>query len=99
MSTVLANPAKMIAHGAPRVIHNDEELEAYTAALFELTALKKALSRRGRSYRTANSAGGALRTEALPDSCRRPGLSGAVPQVRKLRARFKLPADVFIAKR
>jgi HTH-type transcriptional regulator/antitoxin HigA len=41
VSTVLANPAKMIAHGAPRVIHNDEELEAYTAALFELTALKK----------------------------------------------------------
>lgn len=40
MSTVLANPAKMIARGAPRVIHNDEELEAYTAALFELTALE-----------------------------------------------------------
>ena len=34
MSTVLANPAKMIARGAPRVIHNDEELAAYTAALF-----------------------------------------------------------------
>jgi HTH-type transcriptional regulator / antitoxin HigA len=27
MSTVLANPAEMIAHGAPRVIHNDAELE------------------------------------------------------------------------
>lgn len=40
MSTLLANPAKMIAHGAPRVIHNDEELEAYTAALFRLTALE-----------------------------------------------------------
>lgn len=39
MSTILANPAEMIAHGAPRVIHNDEELEAYTAALFDLTAL------------------------------------------------------------
>jgi len=39
MSIVLANPAKMIAHGAPRVIHNDEELEAYTDALFRLTAL------------------------------------------------------------
>ena len=39
MSTVLANPAKMIAHGAPRVIHNDKELEAYTDALFRLTAL------------------------------------------------------------
>jgi HTH-type transcriptional regulator/antitoxin HigA len=39
MSTVLANPAEMIAHGAPRVIHNDDELEAYTDALFQLTAL------------------------------------------------------------
>ena len=41
MSTILANPAEMIAHGAPRVIHNDAELEAYTDALFELTALEK----------------------------------------------------------
>ena len=39
MSTVLANPAEMIAHGAPRVIHNDDELETYTDALFQLTAL------------------------------------------------------------
>jgi HTH-type transcriptional regulator / antitoxin HigA len=41
MSTGLANPAKMIAQGAPRVIHNDEELAAYTEALFQLTALAK----------------------------------------------------------
>ena len=40
MSTVLANPAEMIAHGAPRVIHNDAELAAYTDALFRLTALE-----------------------------------------------------------
>jgi HTH-type transcriptional regulator / antitoxin HigA len=40
MSTVLANPAEMIAHGAPRVIHNDEELEGYTNALFQLTGLE-----------------------------------------------------------
>jgi HTH-type transcriptional regulator / antitoxin HigA len=40
MSTVLANPAKMIAKGAPHVIHNDAELEAYTEALFQLTALE-----------------------------------------------------------
>jgi HTH-type transcriptional regulator / antitoxin HigA len=39
-ATVLANPAKMIARGAPRVIHNDKELEAYTDALFKLTALE-----------------------------------------------------------
>jgi HTH-type transcriptional regulator/antitoxin HigA len=37
MSTVLANPAEMIARGAPRVIHNDDELEVYTEALFQLT--------------------------------------------------------------
>ena len=30
----------MIAKGAPRVIHNDKELEAYTDALFKLTALE-----------------------------------------------------------
>ena len=36
----LANPAKMIAKGAPRVIPNDKELEAYTDALFKLTALE-----------------------------------------------------------
>jgi HTH-type transcriptional regulator / antitoxin HigA len=30
----------MIAKGAPHVIHNDEELEAYTNALFQLTALE-----------------------------------------------------------
>jgi HTH-type transcriptional regulator/antitoxin HigA len=41
MSTALANPAQMIARGAPRVIHNDQELEAYTEALFELTALER----------------------------------------------------------
>src|SRR6202035_5896244 len=39
-TTLLANPAKMIAKGAPHVIHNDKELEAYTNALFQLTALE-----------------------------------------------------------
>jgi HTH-type transcriptional regulator / antitoxin HigA len=37
MATVLANPAKMIERGAPHVIHNDEQLEAYTKALYDLT--------------------------------------------------------------
>src|ERR1700676_1021221 len=41
MSILLAGPAKMIAKGAPHVIHNDEELGAYTNALFQLTALEK----------------------------------------------------------
>lgn len=40
MTVVLGNPAKMIAKGAPRVIHDDAELEAYTDALFQLTALE-----------------------------------------------------------
>ena len=35
-----SNPAEMIAHGAPRVIHTDEELEAYSESLFQLTALE-----------------------------------------------------------
>jgi len=39
-TTLLANPAKMIAKGAPHVIHDDQELEAYTDALFQLTALE-----------------------------------------------------------
>jgi hypothetical protein len=39
MRKLIANPAEMIAHGAPRLIHNDQELAAYTDALFELTAL------------------------------------------------------------
>jgi len=34
----MTDPAKMIAKGALHVIHNDEELEAYTEALFKLTA-------------------------------------------------------------
>ena len=38
MSTVLRNPAKMIRRGAPRLIHNDEELAEYTQGLFDLTA-------------------------------------------------------------
>jgi HTH-type transcriptional regulator / antitoxin HigA len=41
MTTLLADPAKMIAKGAPHVIHSDKELEAYTSALFQLTALEK----------------------------------------------------------
>lgn len=40
MKTVFADPAKMIAQGAPRVIHNDRELAVYTEALFQLTSLE-----------------------------------------------------------
>jgi HTH-type transcriptional regulator / antitoxin HigA len=37
MSTVLANPVDMIRQGAPHLIHSDEELAVYSAALFDLT--------------------------------------------------------------
>ncbi|MGB6690136.1 MAG: helix-turn-helix domain-containing protein [Terracidiphilus sp.] len=37
MATVLADPEKMMERGAPRVIHNEEQLQAYTKALFRLT--------------------------------------------------------------
>jgi len=37
MSAILADPVEMIRLGAPRVIRSDEELEAYTEALFCLT--------------------------------------------------------------
>lgn len=40
MKRILANPAEMIARGAPHVIHDDAELEVYTDALFQLTALE-----------------------------------------------------------
>jgi hypothetical protein len=41
---VPANPAKMMAKGAPHVIPNDddEEREAYSEALFKLTAFAEA---------------------------------------------------------
>jgi HTH-type transcriptional regulator / antitoxin HigA len=38
MNKMLANPAEMMRRGAPRLIHNDEELAKYTSALFNLTS-------------------------------------------------------------
>jgi HTH-type transcriptional regulator/antitoxin HigA len=38
MATLLANPVKMIERGAPHVIRSEEQLEAYTKALYRLTA-------------------------------------------------------------
>ena len=52
MSRTLANPTEMIRLGAPRVIHSEEDLAAYTEALFELTA--KVNSRR-KMKRQSNS--------------------------------------------
>jgi len=38
MATLLANPTKMIERGAPHLIRSEEQLAAYTKALFQLTS-------------------------------------------------------------
>jgi HTH-type transcriptional regulator/antitoxin HigA len=131
MSTVLVNPAKMIARGAPRVIHNDKELEAYTSALFELTALENPspseleavelltllIERYEQEHFSIPAADpvsvvrfliesqGLAQRDLIAqfgsESAVSMFLSGqrklTLEQVRRLSARFKLPADVFIA--
>jgi len=130
MNTILANPAKMIARGAPRIIHNDRELETYTAVLFELTVLENPspseleaielltlLVERYEQDRYPIPAADAVsvvrfliesqyltQRDLIPqfgsESAVSMFLSGqrklTLDQVRKLSARFKLPADVFI---
>ena len=132
MRKVLANPAEMIAHGAPRLIQNDHELAAYTKALFELTALENPSRSQveaielltllvdnyeRRHYpvpapdaisvvRFLHRAGGpcTARSDSTvgSESAVSMFLAGqrklTLDQVRRLSARFKLPADVFIAK-
>ncbi|HVA72601.1 MAG TPA: hypothetical protein VNF02_05765 [Candidatus Limnocylindrales bacterium] len=132
MSTVLANPAEMIAHGAPRVIHNDEELEVYTDALFQLTALDNPARAEMEAIELLTLLVERYEQERYPIPAADPasvvrlliekqnltqrdlipqfGSESAVSmfmtgqrnltleQVRKLSARFKLPADVFIPK-
>jgi HTH-type transcriptional regulator/antitoxin HigA len=132
MSTVLANPAKMIARGAPRVIHNDAELEAYTEALFQLTAqenpspseteaielLTLLIEQYERTHYSIPRADpvsvlrflmerqGLTQRDLIPQFGSESGVSMfltgrrklTLEQLRRLSARFKLPADVFIAK-
>lgn len=133
MSTVLADPAKMIAKGAPRVIHNDEELGAYTDALFQLTSLENPSRSEAQAIELltllieryeethypipAADAVSVVRfllehqNLAQRDLIPQFGSESAVSmflarqrkltldQVRKLSARFKLPADVFVRNR
>jgi len=133
MTTVLADPARMIAKGAPHVIHNDEELEAYTDALFQLTALENPsrsevaaielltllVERYEETHYPIPAADPVSVVRLLlekQDLTQRDlvpefGSESAVSmflanqrkltleQVRKLSARFKLPADVFIRSR
>lgn len=131
MSSVLANPAEMIALGAPRVIHSERELEAYTDALFELTSIQRPtraereaielLTLLVESYerehypipsadpvsvvRLLIEQQGLTQRDLIPEfgteSAVSMFLSGqrklTVAQIRKLAARFKLPADLFVA--
>src|ERR1700747_1075996 len=132
MRKVLANPAEMIARGAPRLIHDDQELAAYTEALFELTARKKPTrseaeaielltllidnyEQRHYSVPAADAVSvvrfllerqGLVQRDLIPqfgsESAVSMFLAGqrklTLDQVRKLSARFKMPADVFLAK-
>ncbi len=132
MSTVLANPAEMIAHGAPCVIHNDAELEMYTDALFRLTALESPsgseveaielltlLVERYEQEHYSIPKGDPVsvvrfiieqqnltQRDLIPqfgsESAVSMFMTGqrnlTLEQVRKLSARFKLPADIFIPK-
>jgi HTH-type transcriptional regulator/antitoxin HigA len=132
MSTVLADPAEMIAHGAPHVIYNDAELEVYTDALFRLTALESPSSSEIKAIELLTLLVERYEQEhySVPkadpvsivrflierqnltqrDLIPQFGSESAVSmfmtgqrdltleQVRRLSARFKLPADVFIPK-
>ena len=103
MTTVLADAAKMIAKGAPRVIHNDKELEAYTNALFQLTALENPSASEVQAIELLT-----LLVERYEEAHYPIPAADAVSmflagqrkltleQVRKLSSRFKLPADVFV---
>ncbi len=121
-----------LAKGAPRVIHNDKELEAYTRALFELTALDKPTRSKAEAIelltmlieryeqthypippaspvavlRLLIERQGLAQRDLIPqfgsESAVSMFLSGqrklTREQVRKMSARFKLPADVFIGR-
>jgi HTH-type transcriptional regulator/antitoxin HigA len=133
MRTVLANPAEMMAQGAPRIIHNDRELAAYTDALFQLTGLDnpspsevqaiELLTLLVDCYEQAHNAipaadavsvlrflieqQGLTQRDLIPqfgsESAVSMFLRGqrklTLEQVRRLSARFKIPADVFLGGR
>jgi HTH-type transcriptional regulator/antitoxin HigA len=133
MNRVLADPARMIAKGAPHVIHNDEELEAYTNALFQLTALERPsrseveaielltllVERYEETHYPIPAADPVsvvrflleqqdlTQRDLIPEFGSESAVSMflarqrklTLEQVRKLSARFKLPADVFIRSR
>lgn len=123
----------MIANGAPRVIHNDAELEAYTNALFRLTALENPsrsqveaielltllIERYEETHYPIPDADAVsvvrfllqqqdlTQRDLIPEFGSESAVSMflarqrklTLEQLRKLSARFKLPADVFIRSR
>jgi HTH-type transcriptional regulator/antitoxin HigA len=127
---ILSNPAEMIAQGAPRVIHTDAELDAYTEALFELTALESPTPAEDDEIELLTLLVERYEREHFPipaadarsvvrflleqqhltqrDLIPQFGTESAVSmflagkrkltlkQVRRLSARFRLPADVFL---
>lgn len=129
---ILGNPAKWIARGAPHVIHNDKELEAYTETLFELTALEnpspyeeeaiELLTLLVQRYEAEHypipdsdpvsvvryllEKGNLKQRDLVPEFGSESAVSMflsrdrdlTVGQIRKLCARFKLGADVFISR-
>jgi HTH-type transcriptional regulator/antitoxin HigA len=132
-ATVLANPAKMIEKGAPHVIHNDKELEAYTEALFKLTALENPSDSQEEAIelltllieryenehypvpashdpvaivRHLMEHGHLSQKDLIPEFGTESAVSMflkgqrnlSLEQIRKLSARFKLSADIFIRK-
>lgn len=56
MATVLANPAKMIERGAPHLIRTEEQLAAYTKALYRLTLEPRPTRPPGGRHRVAHLA-------------------------------------------
>ena len=123
----------MIAKGAPHVIHNDEELEAHTSALFQLTALENPsrseaeaielltllIERYAETHYPIPAANAVsvvrflleqqdlIQRDLIPEFGSESAVSMflarqrklTLDQVRKLSARFKLPADVFVRNR
>ena len=53
MTTALVDPSKVIAQGAPDVIPNDREIELYTNALLDPTALENLLAYKTQAIATA----------------------------------------------
>jgi len=65
MAPVLANPVEMIERGAPHVIHNDEELEVYTKALFNSPPSTIPTLRRRKQSSCSPSSSSAMRASII----------------------------------